>query len=124
MNKSLQAALPPMEVTPVDRRRSPRSTAVDQALTLLRRAVSDCGYTLDALESSMGKGRAHIHRVLHGEKAFTLEFLTTLPDDVQARYEQLRAEHFGFIVVTPLAGDDAVKGFVGGLMGLLAKEIA
>lgn len=110
--------------TAVDRGIDDGSTAVDQALVLLRRAVADRGYTLDALSAAMGKDRAHIHRVLQGEKPLTLQFITALPDDLEARYEQLRAEAFGFIVVTPLEGPDAVKGFVGGLMGLLNRGIA
>lgn len=127
MGRSVQAPLPPMAVTNVDRRSRPRSTSVDQALALMRRAVADCGYTLDALETAMGKGRAYIHRVLQGDAPMTLEFITCLPDDVEARYEQLRAEHFGLIVVQPVEGDQAVRNLVSGLFGVLRgarKEVA
>ena len=111
-----------MEVTVVDRTREPRSTAVDQALCLLRRAVADCNYTLDALEAAMGKGRAYIHKVLQGEKPLTLEFITALPDDVEARFEQLRAESFGLIVVPPVEGETAIRNLVSGLIGVLGRK--
>lgn len=126
MARSVQAQLPPMAVTNVDRRSRPRSTSVDQALELMRRAVSDCGYTLDALETAMGKGRAYIHRVLQGEAPMTLDFITSLPDDVEKRFEQLRGEHFGLIVVEPAEGDAAVRNLVSGLFGVLGrrKEVA
>jgi hypothetical protein len=112
-----------MEVTTVDRRASSRSTDVDQALVLLRTAVSECGYTLDALEVVMSKGRAYIHRVLQGDKPLTLEFITALPDDVEALFEKKRAEHFGLIVVEPVEGEVALKHFVGGLLGILAPRL-
>lgn len=88
----------------------------------MRQAVSDCGYTLDALEAAMGKGRAYIHKVLNGEKPVSLEFIIALPDDVEARYEQLRAKALGLIVVKPSSGDAAIENLVSGLCGLLGKK--
>src|SRR4051812_22565620 len=105
MGKSIQIALPPMEVTTVDQRTANRSISVDhhlrEALTLLNQAVGDCGYTLDALEASMGKGRAYIHKVLQGEKPLSYAFVVSLPHDVEARFESLRAKALGHIVVVP-----------------------
>lgn len=128
MARSVQAPLPPMGLTSVDRHPAPRSTAVDQALVLVRRAVADCGYTLDALESAMGKNRAYIHKVLQGEKPMSLEFITALPDDIEARYEHLRAEAFGLIVVAPAPdADTAMRQLVSGLCGVLgagARKVA
>jgi hypothetical protein len=120
-NRSIQTPLPPMGLTSIDPPRGGRSTAVDHGLDLLRKAVGDCGYTLDALEAHMGKGRAYIHKVLSGEKPLSFEFITALPDDVEARFEQLRAESFGLIVVAPVQGSEAIKHFVGGLVGLLTR---
>lgn len=114
-----------MEVTPVDRRRQSRSILVDQATARYRKAVADCGYTLDALETVMQKGRAYIHKVLQGEKPMSLEFTTALPADVKERYAQLDAEECGFIVVAPVSGDEAIKHLVGGLVGVLqGKKVA
>lgn len=96
--------------------------AVDQATALVRRAVADCGYTLDALESVMGKGRAYIHKVLQGDKPLSLEFSTALPADVKRRYAQLNAEAHGFIVVVPVSGDEAIKHLVGGLVAVLQGQ--
>lgn len=122
-----------MEVTPVTRRPDAQSTdvdlqsgartiAIDQATALYQRAVADCGYTLDALEASMGKGRAYIHKVLQGEKPMSLAFSTALPADVKGRYAQLSAEACGFIVVVPVSGDEAMRQLVGGLVGVLQGQ--
>lgn len=120
MTRSIQTPLPPMAVTDIDPRPIARSIAVDQATALHRRAVADCGYTMDALESAMGKGRAYIHKVLQGDKPMSLEFTTALPADVKARHAQLNAEACGFIVVVmPASGEDAIKQLVGGLVGVL-----
>jgi hypothetical protein len=111
-----------MGLTTVDRRSQPRSIAVDHDLGLLRRAVSDCGYTLDALEAAMGKGRAYISKVLNGEKPMSHEFEIALPNDVEACYRRLQAEHHGLIVVEPAEGDEAVKRLVSGLFGVLGMK--
>jgi hypothetical protein len=121
-----QLALPPMEVTAVSPQLDRRGISVplddlDQVRALLRRAVADCGYTLDALEAAMGKVRTYIHKVLQGEKPLSYEFIVALPDDVEARFEQLRAEHFGHIVVAPVDTETAKRHLVTGLLGLLTK---
>lgn len=98
------------------------STDVDSALALLRTAVHDCGWTLDALAAHMHRDKSLVSRVLNGERPMTLSFLVALPNDVEALYESRRAEHFGLIVVAPLHGPDAVKAFVGGLLGVLTDR--
>lgn len=142
MKTSVQAPLPPMRVTSVapnaggsngqhgsaGQSSASVATAVAQALSLLRLAVSDCNYTLDALCLAMGKdparARAHVHRVLNGEKAMTLEFLIGLPRDVKARFTELSAQHFGYVVVKPATAERAANDFVAGLLGLLSKKVA
>ena len=128
MRKSVQVSLPPMGLTVVDPRASQRSTTVDPnmslVLDLLNRAVADCDYTLDALQAAMGKDRAYIHKVLQGEKPLSYAFIVALPDDVEARFESLRAESCGHIVVTPVTGDQAVRHLVSGLVGVLGRRIA
>lgn len=98
-----------------------RSTTVDHALETLRRCVADLNYTSESLEVATGRNKAHISRVLNGIKPMTLEFLTALPTDLQGLYEQRRAEHFGLIVVRPLAGLEAQRAFVAGALGLLTS---
>jgi hypothetical protein len=108
----------------VDPRQSGSSTDVDRARELLRKAASDCGYTFDALGAAMGKDRSYVHRVLNGPDRVTLDFITALPDDVEAKYEQLRAEGFGLIVVAPVDEGTALKHLVSGLVGLLHRRSA
>lgn len=124
MPPKIQIQLPPMGLPNIDQRCASGETSVDQATALLRRAVCDCGYTLDALQAAMGKGRAYIHKVLQGDKPVSLMFIVALPEDVGARFAQLRCEQFGFVVVMPATGEDAAKHFVSGLFGLLARKIA
>lgn len=101
-----------------------RARAVDQELGYIRRAISDCGYTLDALEVVMGKGRAYIGKVLAGDKPMSLAFLVLLPYDVQARLVELRGPQYGLVVVRPVQGHEAIRQFVGGLIGLLTGKAA
>lgn len=100
-----------------------RSTDVDQALVLLRQAVSNSSWTLDALEAHMRKDKSYISRVLNGEKPLTLAFIVALPDDIEAAWERKRAEHFGLIVVERTSGDDAVRSLVSGLIGVLTDRL-
>lgn len=120
---TVNAQVDTCQPTSVDQQALSRSTDVDQALALLRQAVQERGWTLDALAAAMGKDRAYIGKVLNGDKPFTLEFLVALPDDVEARYEHLRAEHFGLIVVQPLEGADAHRAFVAGFLGMVAPRL-
>ena len=57
----------PAEPAPIGRARRPQSKDVGEALALLRRAVADCGYTLDALAASIASDRTDVDRVLEGE---------------------------------------------------------
>jgi len=101
-----------------------RATAVDQTLERLRRAVSECGWTFEALEAAMGKDRSYIHRVLHGEKPMTFEFFVALPDDIEARFYALGAEHFDHIVVKlPASREEAQRDLVSGLLGLFHHQL-
>ncbi|MPZ20114.1 MAG: hypothetical protein GEV06_19685 [Luteitalea sp.] len=98
-----------------------RTTAVDQRRELVRQCVSDLGWTLEALAVAMGKSedyRAYISRVLNGEKPLGLEFFDALPEDVKAEYHSREATERGRIVVMPSRGDDAVRHFVAGLLGV------
>lgn len=118
-----QIALGPLRVTPVDLDQTERSMHVEQALALVRRAMADTAHTLDSLAAHMGKDRAYIARVLKGEKPMSLAFIVALPDDLEARYEQLRAQQFGLVVVAPCTNPDrAIEQLVTGLVSLLAPR--
>jgi len=101
-----------------------RLTAVNQELDYIRRAVSDCAYTMEALATELGKSRQYVHAVLSGDKPITFEFFASLPDDVKARLIELRGADYGFVVVRPAVGPDAIRSFVAGLVGLLTGKQA
>lgn len=111
-----------MRSTDVDQRAHARSTSVDlaAAIALLNQAVNDTGHTLDSLAAAMQKDRAYIGKVLSADKPLSYAFVIALPDDVEARFEQLRAKRFGFVVVDPAPDRaEARERFVSGLLALL-----
>lgn len=120
MPRTLQTSTVSSQSTSVDAREPELSTAVDRALALLRNAVHDCGWTLDALAAHMRRDKSLISRVLNGERPLTQEFICALPDDVEGLYESRRAEQFGAVVVQPLSGQDALKALVAGLIGVMS----
>ena len=95
---------------------------IDRALSLLRKAINDRGWSLEALAAHMGIDRAHVSRVLLGEKSLTLAFEVALPDDVEALYKQYRAESFGLIVVEQCDEETARRQFASGLFNLLTTK--
>lgn len=105
-----------------DRREPARTTDVD-LLALIRRAVSDAGWNQEALAAEMRLDKAYVSRVLSGEKPLSARFLIALPDDIEALVSQRYAEHFGFVVVTPVSGEAAVRHLVSGLFGVLAPQL-
>jgi hypothetical protein len=98
-------------------------TGVDRALALLRRAVVECGYTLDALETSIGMGRTHIRKVLQGETPMSVEFFFALPREIEARFEQLRLRHARPILLAPASADRAARDLLIGLRRLSAQPM-
>jgi len=99
------------------------ATHVASTLALLRRCVADTSWTLEALQTEMGLDKSQISRVLNGERPLTLPFLLLLPDDLEALFEQRRAEGFGLIVVPPVHGEQAVRNLVSGLVGVLTAKL-
>lgn len=130
MRKSLQIQLPPMAVASVDRRTSLRSTAVDRAadverwLALMNRAVEESTWRhkQEALATAMGIDKAYLSRLRSGEKPWRIDHVVALPDEIEARFEQLRAEAFGLIVVAPASPESAANHLVAGLLGLLQRK--
>lgn len=111
------------QATTIDQRDVTRSISVDQSLSTLRQVVSDLGYSLDALQSAMGKDRSFINKVLNGDKPMPEDFIDALPDDVEAEWHARRAEAFGRVVVAPVTGPDAIRNLVSGLIGVLAPQL-
>jgi hypothetical protein len=124
MSKTIQAPLPPMAVQPVDRDLVTRSTDVDRWLALMNAAIdkSDWKHKQEALAMHMGIDKAYLSRLRSGEKPWRVEHVVALPDDIEANFEQLRAESFGFIVVRPASPESAASHFVAGVFGLLASR--
>jgi transcriptional regulator with XRE-family HTH domain len=109
----------------IDHGSDDRSTTVDLAemRTWISRALDVTGWNQEALAAHMGKDKAHISRVLSGEKPMSLAFLGALPDDVEAVVVGYYAESFGLVVVSPSHGDDAVRQLVSGLIGMLRPQL-
>lgn len=124
MGRSLTSPTGSRQPIVIERPDPTRSTAIEHALSLLRRAIAECGWTFDALEQHTGKDRSYLSAILSGDRPCRLDFLVTLPDDVRERYSCFVAEHNGWIVVRPLTGIEAQKAYVAGALGLLKPSMA
>jgi hypothetical protein len=100
-----------------------RSQERDLWLRHFRQAMEDTGWTIDALAAHWDIHRSHVQRLHDGDKPWSVDRLLSLPDDLEARLEALRAEYFGLIVVEPLRGIAAQKAVVAGLIGLMAPAL-
>lgn len=100
-----------------------RARERDQWLQHLRQAMNDTGWTIDALAAHWGIHRSHVQRLYDGDKPWSVDRLLSLPDDLEARLEAIRAEYFGLIVVEPLRGLEAQKAIVAGLIGLMSPQL-
>jgi hypothetical protein len=99
------------------------STSIAAALALLRQCVHDTGWTLEALESAMRMNKSLIWRVLNGDRALTLRFLVKLPKDVEALFNQRRAEGSGLLCVAPPENEhQAMRNLMSGIYGVLSRQ--
>lgn len=99
------------------------STDLELWLTTLRQAMSDTGWTSEALDAHWGTSRGYANRLVNGEKSWSVERMLALPDDLEARLEHLRAEGFGRIVVEPICHAEGVKALVAGLVSVLCPRL-
>jgi hypothetical protein len=107
--------------TPVDHETTVLTTAVDkQELAELRRALSDCGETMEsiALQADI-KDRSLVHRILSGERPMPSGFLDSLPHAAVGLWHARRAEAHGRRVFDPLDTETAVQHFAAGLLSLV-----
>lgn len=88
-------------------------------LGFVRQAVCDTDWTLDALASHMACDRAHVGRLLQGEKSLSVERLESFPPDVIAKFAELTLEAHGVMAVVPAHGENAIRMLVAGLLGVL-----
>lgn len=89
----------------------------------LRRAVTDAGWTEEALSQHLGTDRSYINRMFNGEKPLSLERVAGFPSEIVARFGVLVAEASGAVVVVPSTGDEAIRDLVSGLLGVLARSL-
>lgn len=120
MARHSQIALPPMEVKTVAPTREARDNSLVLKQRFLREAIDESGWKHDAVAAAIGVDGPYLSKMLAGEKPITLRHLDGLPGDIEAIYSKKYAEHHGHVIVTPAAGDDAVRLFASGLLGILA----
>jgi hypothetical protein len=99
-----------------------RSHSCDLLLQDLKDAMRETGWTAETLARHYGVHRSYMERCLAAVKPLTADRLANLPPDVAAKFDAKRAERRGLIVVQPLAGLDAQKAVVAGLLGLMAQR--
>jgi hypothetical protein len=88
---------------------------------MLRLAMIETGWTIDSLAAHLGIDKAHVSRLLTGEKPWRLEHLVALPRDMETRFERKRAEYFGLIVVERVDTETAERYLACGLFNILAR---
>jgi len=122
MKSKIPSSSAPSQATVVDRDAVTRSTDVDQWLALMNQAIDESGWAKkqDALATFMGIDKSHLSRLRSGEKPWRVENVVALPDDIEARFEALRAESFGAVVLTrPQDVVEAKKSVLTGIASLL-----
>ena len=100
-----------------------RSQLVDRYLAMLRDAMAETGWTLDALAAHYAFDRSHAHRLLSGEKPWRLEHLVALPPELDACFARKRAEAHGLIVVERVDAATAEMHLASGLFNLLLPRL-
>jgi hypothetical protein len=101
------------------------SPLVDKGVVLhavLRDAIDESGWKHDAVASALDVDGPYLSKMLTAEKPIGARHLSALPDDVRRIFARRYAEGFGWIVVAPAVGDDAVRQFVSGFFGLLRER--
>lgn len=128
MSKSLTAVVQGSQSV-VDEHAGPAwSVRVDRLLGLVRQAMADTGYTVDALAAALSEelgrpvDKGFLWRMLNGERPMPMVYLVALPADTKVRFAQLSAEACGWTVVRPAASDAAAGLLVAGLLGLLRRD--
>jgi hypothetical protein len=92
---------------------------------LLRDAIDESRWKDSAVAEAIGlkgpAGAAYFSKMLSGDKPIGAKHLRALPDEIEAIFVRLWAETFGYVVIAPLRGEDAVRSFAAGLLGLFAQ---
>lgn len=106
------------------------TTSVARYFELLRKAVSDTGWTCEAIAAELNDAlpgrrfdKTYVWRMLNQEKPFPPEVLVALPEDIEARFEQLRAEACGLLVIVRVDHATAQQQLASGLFNLLALQL-
>jgi hypothetical protein len=116
--------LQPSQASPVVPGPEVRSTDVDLSMALgwLGSAMSETGWGVDSLAEYMERDKSYISRVLSGDKPLGLIFILGMPEDMQAKFSELYAKHWGYLVVRPVSPDVAIQHLVSGLIGMLTTQ--
>lgn len=88
----------------------------------LAEAMRRTNWTPEALDAHWGTSRGYAWRLCNGEKSWSVERMLSLPDDLEAQLEHLRAERFGRVVVAPVSQEDGMRQLICGLASLLAPQ--
>jgi hypothetical protein len=89
---------------------------------VLRQALNDKGWTMEALSEHMGgKDKAYLHRVLSGDKPMPAGFFDELPHDAVGLFHARRAEAHGWLAVEPVDHDLAFQHLVVGLLSMAMR---
>lgn len=97
-----------------DRRRRARSVPVDhlraEHLALVRRCISERGWTIAAVAAEMELDEGYLWKILHDKPGWTTAHDYALPDDIETLLRARQAEALGTVVAEPVNdADEALR---------------
>lgn len=121
--RQAEATEPPLTQGSAPADLSRTETACERWLGLLRQAMKDTDWTVDALAAQWKIDRAYVSRLVSGEKPWSLQRTLSLPPDLRTRLALLCAKAVGLIVVEPLSWAEAQRALVAGLVGVMGSQL-
>lgn len=103
--------------------RHPQTTAGVPLCVMLREAVEETAWKLEALADHLGMDRAYLSRMLAGEKPISDRHLRMMPPDVREVFARKYAEAHGLAVVQRVDRESAYRHLAIALFTLLAPEL-
>lgn len=105
------------------RGRHVQTTAGVPLCVMLREAVEETGWKLDALAQHLDINSAYVSRMLTGEKPISDRHLRMMPPDVREAFARKYAEAHGLAVVQRVDRESAYRHLAIALFTLLAPEL-
>lgn len=95
---------------------------VEQWLEDLRGAMGDTGWNEEALDAFWETSRGYAHRLVTGERPWSLARRLSLPKDLRKRVAAIEAQREGLVCIEPVDPATADRYLRIGLFSMLAQQ--